>query len=339
MNSRELMHAWAHQTRPHRTAGNVKFTGPALYSYSTIIGRIYTRNARRQVGESGLDTGARERFVLLSERRYSSTTAKHLNYAASAVSHLSTVRVPHVTTHRYEDRAPTREQHRANFDFLVAEAARMLKEAQRVQRMHGVEWRVVCARQHLNSAADYSAFFGLRWKAPAFPHLEWTNAQIRAERIANPNLAFLDKRERARAKRVERKAEQDRLKVERATIANNALRTDWRLGGAFGVAHHSGRTFGPVMLRVNGDQIETSLGACVPIADARHVWQLIEAVRASGFPRSRGLSRVLQGVEIGGYGVDAIDADGTLKAGCHTIPYSELRAMARTLGLIERGQR
>lgn len=338
MNARELMHQWAHQTRPHRKSGNVSYDGPALYSYRACIAYLHTKHAHKRPGETGLDTGARSRFVLVSERRYSVTTAKHIKYAQSAVSHLPAATVPHV-------RPIGRNEHRANFDFIVGEAARMLKEAQRVQRAHGVAWRVNEARGYLRQAADYSAFFGLRWKAPAFPQLEWTNAQIRAERIENPNPASLDKRERKRAERAERKAERERQAAAQANIRIMAARTNWRLFNAFGdsglPAYGSYRMSrdNPVMLRVNGDTIETSLGARVPVAAAPMVWALVERHRRD-WPegrqfRTQGLARKFM---VGDYPIDEIEGDGTLHAGCHTIPYSELRAMARTLGLIERGQ-
>jgi hypothetical protein len=84
------------------------------------------------------------------------------------------------------------------------------------------------------------------------------------------------------------------------------------------------------MLRVNGEQIETSLGARIPLAAAPMVWNLVQrALGAGGFEPSHALGRL----KLGDYPLDRIDADGTLHAGCHAIPYSELEVMARRLGL------
>jgi hypothetical protein len=40
MNARELVHHWAHQTKPRGKASALSFEGPVIYSYSTAIGRI-----------------------------------------------------------------------------------------------------------------------------------------------------------------------------------------------------------------------------------------------------------------------------------------------------------
>lgn len=93
--------------------------------------------------------------------------------------------------------------------------------------------------------------------------------------------------------------------------------------------HAHGRVFGPVMLRVNGDEIETSMGARIPLAQAPRLWRAIEAVRASGVPyQHNGHS-----IHAGEFRIDRIEVDGTLQAGCHTIEHFELRAMARALHL------
>jgi hypothetical protein len=88
------------------------------------------------------------------------------------------------------------------------------------------------------------------------------------------------------------------------------------------------------MLRVNGEQIETSLGARIPLAAAPMVWNMVQRARRS----ESGLAPCNIGADrrprIGDYPLDRIDADGTLHAGCHTIPYSELSSMARALGLV-----
>lgn len=126
-----------------------------------------------------------------------------------------------------------------------------------------------------------------------------------------------------------------------------ARRTNWRLGGPFESHGHFARHFegGGVMLRLTKfadgpDMIETSMGARVPVAAAPMVWAAVQATRAgiigdAHHPRydateARIFKRL---VRIGDYPLDRIDADGTLHAGCHSIPYSELRAMARALNL------
>ena len=62
------------------------------------------------------------------------------------------------------------------------------------------------------------------------------------------------------------------------------------------------------------------------------VWHLVERARRRGIADSFDRRERIQ-ARIGDYPLDRIDADGTLHAGCHVIPYSELSAMARALGL------
>lgn len=109
--------------------------------------------------------------------------------------------------------------------------------------------------------------------------------------------------------------------------ARNAWRlhcAEWQ-SGAYGQLHTN-----PVMLRVDGEEIQTSQGARIPLAAAPMVWAKVERARKSGrCYEPSGLADVT----IGDYALTRIEADGTLVVGCHTIPYSELALMARTLGL------
>lgn len=85
----------------------------------------------------------------------------------------------------------------------------------------------------------------------------------------------------------------------------------------------------PCMLRVSGDQIETSLGARIPLAHAGRIWALVQACRSTGREYKANGHTEHAGV----YAIDSVAADGTLKAGCHSITYAELALLARTLNL------
>jgi hypothetical protein len=84
-----------------------------------------------------------------------------------------------------------------------------------------------------------------------------------------------------------------------------------------------------VFLRVSGDQIESSMGARIPLDHAPRIWALVQACRSSG----RAYQANGHTEHAGPYAIDSVSAQGELKAGCHTIPYAELELMARTLGL------
>jgi hypothetical protein len=333
MNNREVAHLWNAQARASAKGSNFYFEGPTIYSYGPHfpIARIHSKR--------------NDSLVLFNAARRSNSTSKHQSYTLRACSNRHVVTVPHVDP-RY------RNEHAANLDYLAAQQAGALKKAQRRQGAYTVEWDRNAADSARTAYTLYCAFFGIRRKALPTLEAEFNAAAARAERIENPDPASADKRERARAQRQQSTYAKRRLEqIDRALAArhqrheqfyaNMAARSDWRLFGAFDdqryVRQYFGRDSGPTMLRVNGDQIETSQGARVPVAVAPMVWNLVQRARtilaAEGGDAARWARNGTRRIQIGDYPLDRIDADGTLHAGCHVIPYSELSAMARELGL------
>lgn len=367
----EIPHKWAHQTQDNarNPQGNLYFRGDTLYSYrdSYPIAKIFKKKgARPSIGEHGagglLNATVRaahegKTLVLHVEDTYSATTAGHCSGARRATSHLPSITVPDVEPDNQYRHSP--EQHAINVRYLVELAAKHLDKAGRAMQLSSVTWRRDAAKQALADAQAYSAFFGIRRKVPAFPELAWNAAAARAGRIENPDPVSKDARERASAKRKAaaeqvteyRQAMAESMKVAghwigyRATVGKRwpkalarlvgekgrpwyhdmAERTNWRLN----IAHAQYARHGtPVMLRVNGEEIETSQGARIPLAAAPMVWNIVQRSLGKGF-----VPAGLGGVKIGDYPLTRIEADGTLVAGCHKIPHSELRSMARQLNL------
>lgn len=332
----EIPHKWAHQTQEsaRNPQGNLYFKGATIYSYrdSWPLARIYkcTKSAR----VLGRDTiSATVTLVLTSANKYSMTTTGHQCDVNRAASHLRQIAVPFVVP---GDHQPDKRDHDANLAYLAAEMKSRHEQAGRVMTALSVTWRAEeCAQLH-KAMADYMIFFGIRRKMPAL--LSFAAAFERARRIENPDPASLDKRERASAARKVRLRDRDEyLAEQRETLKRGAFyhvgatRNDWRLFGAFDGGWRNGRSvYGEsVMLRVNGDEIETSMGARIPASHAPRLWRVIERCRDTGIPyQHNGHTE-----HAGDYRVDSIDADGTLRAGCHVIPYSELAGMARKLGL------
>ncbi len=80
----------------------------------------------------------------------------------------------------------------------------------------------------------------------------------------------------------------------------------------------------PVGLRIVGDQVETSLGASVPLAHAAAGLALVRRIMQRGKPYQRNGHTV----HLGHYAIDSIAVDGTLHAGCHTILIEEINRIA-----------
>ncbi|MHB8388063.1 MAG: hypothetical protein ACYDBH_00615 [Acidobacteriaceae bacterium] len=333
----EVPHLWAHASQPdaRNPQGNLYFRGDTIFSYrdSWPLARIYS-NKRKGT------------LVLTNSETASITTSQHQAAVNRAVCHLPTIAVPFVL----------REQPGGNnIAALLRRAGECLLKAQRGRS----PWLVTNGREEAQlaykQAAQYQAFFGIRRKLPAFPASDWDAAAARMERLANPDPLSLDKRARATVKRRARALATLREKFESSLqqIAAYQAFGDpavWRAGGELPrkgypyVAYSlqcrfrsAGLILPPIkpfaydtLLRVRGDQIETSLGARIPLSFAPIIWRAVQKVLASGIAwRPNGHT-----LHAGTYAVDEISADGTLHVGCHTIRYSELELMARQLGYI-----
>lgn len=345
----EIPHKWAHQTqsRARNAQGNLFFNGPTIYSYreSWPLARIYTKRVRNAGHDEGsAKVHGEEKLVLSNCQKYSNTTAGQQHDVNRAVSHLHRIAVPNVEA-QYGT-ALSKKEHADNLRHLAVLAEFNLLKATRAMASSSVAVMRAIAFRAIQDSERYMEFFSIRRKAPAFPELAWNAAAARAERIENPDPASIDKRERASAERKRRNAERDaylaeqRRSIYAAKHARDfyrvgAARSSFRLGDAWG-EDYEGLRSSACMLRIAGEEIETSWGARVPLAAAPMVWNLVERARQAGGYESTGFGKALRSagrIKIGDYPLDRIDADGTLHAGCHTIPHSELRGMARALEL------
>jgi hypothetical protein len=87
----------------------------------------------------------------------------------------------------------------------------------------------------------------------------------------------------------------------------------------------------PCLLRLNGDTVETSWHASFRVKDAKLAFRLVERVRKSGQcwkPNGE------KSPALGHYKIDRVAADGTVRAGCHTVAWSEIERIAKELELI-----
>ena len=108
-----------------------------------------------------------------------------------------------------------------------------------------------------------------------------------------------------------------------------------RLKTKFGYGAIAQETFGsdakPYSTRPEAQEIETSWGARFPVADATTAFRFIQIIRKRGecyIPNGE------QAPKLGHYKIERIAADGTVRAGCHTVAWPEIESIARQLGLI-----
>jgi hypothetical protein len=82
-------------------------------------------------------------------------------------------------------------------------------------------------------------------------------------------------------------------------------------------------------VRIVGEELQTSWGIRVPLNRALAVYRLATLCRKNGhtyIPRKRQL--------IGTWALDGITSDGTVRAGCHIIPYRVQKEAAKLSGVL-----
>jgi hypothetical protein len=147
----------------------------------------------------------------------------------------------------------------------------------------------------------YAAFFDLSDVAvPESNELDalqsWIGAHEEEERRRREEAARLAEEER-------RRAQADRIQQFRAGDPN--------------VSYIAGVS---PMLRVVGDEVQTSLGARFPVSHARRGLAFIRKVRESG----REYVRNGHTIHLGNYLIDRIEPDGTVHADCHVVKWEEI---------------
>lgn len=321
-----VAHVWAQMTQDEGRShnGNFSFDGNTLYSYSTPIAQIHhTRH------------GA---VVLMTERSFSTTTnGKHKNAVWRATNYGRTLPVhvvpfigawggQAISSDRMSSDA---ERHAANVAYLVDQYE---QRKAKIARMRDI-WSTV--QEMLQSAHDeamaYARDFDL---TPPALDLAKDVADIEAKRAArearNADPAYQAKRERERAARERRQAEKERIAALAKFEREAEMRARWLEGGSIWGATLRTEN-GGALLRVKGDNLETSQGASVPLAHAVKVFRFVKACRDN----ARDWHRNGHTIRVGHFQVDRIAANGDFHAGCHFIEWSECERIARAIGVFD----
>lgn len=300
-NNHMVAHVWAQQSQPRGQShnGNLYFEGDTLYSY----GGHYPL-ARFVENDAG------QRAVLINSNPYSVTTSAHRSRAWRAVCGLGLpiFQVPGCT-----------DFHPFNLRALEREAVEAFERAGRM-RPHNRDYGFELANKALGIARDYAEFFGVPF--------DWEGAdQLRARWAAEAAEA----EERAREAREERE-QRYREQVAKDRAVQREQFEEWQRGErdnapwAYQVDED-----GSAYLRVNGDKLETSRGAEVPLEHAKRAFRLIKRCRDRGESwRPNGHS-----IHVGHFTVSEITADGSIRAGCHYITWPHIEAAAIAAGVFE----
>lgn len=301
-------HVWAQQSQPHGHSGSMSFDGDTLYSYRTPIARIVP-----------LTVGS---VALVTSQRYSITTSS---------KHMPTVRraLPETIRAFYVDnvRATSKREHSENLAALVLNYTRQLLH---FRRMLSEPYSYDHIEELSATAFAYADAFAL--DPPSINAMADIEAikEYRAAREARNNTPEgIAKRERSRAKREEYRANKEaRERAKRQAAINEAV-TRFRAGDPR--QGYIGGMDGGALLRVSndGERVETSQGATVPIADAKRAIAFVDRIRKAG----AGWKRNGERFPVGDFQLDSVDAVGNVRAGCHSIDWIEIEALANRLGV------
>ena len=229
-----------------------------------------------------LDDGS----VAIATDRYSNTTSKHQSYVRQATNHMVKHWIPRIKSPYELLRGHTIQCQRLYEKASVAKSKRdqyLLEAASLALNLNNY----LDAIKHTPSE-----------RAPISQEIDLV--AIRAAVKARGAIALAKKKEREAL----------------ASIAAKALIENWLMGGPYDYRIRSAG----VLLRVNGNAIETTQGASVPVDAALKMYALIK----------QGTGRRLHGHTIGAYTVTNCTST-ELTIGCHVIPMSEISRIAGVL--------
>ena len=287
-DNNEVCHVWAQQSQINGRSGSIFFEREIIYSY----GYHFPMAKFYQDKKAGT-------LILFTSKSYSSTTGKHKGSAYSAISHYTVIDCPQVIIEGYgRGLYHTRKSHKINISYFFDSIIENLGYAKRARKDSIKEYRYEDVKNLLKNVKTYINYFKCK-KLLSKKQKDILNSDnIEMDKVLNDVLQDKEKRE-AREKASILKHKKKQLKK----WLNNE--------------HFSGSLIGlPLFLRLSQDktEVETSLGARVPVREASILYKMIKS------------GKDVKGHKIGYYTV--IANNGVLKIGCHNIPKKEVDRFA-----------
>lgn len=292
----------------------------AYFAPGSDVNRIFS-HGRHYVAAAFVTTKKGERVVLINADTYSMTTGRHLSYIRRAIpDRYRTFTVPHPDP--AFKRGGSENFHADNIAYHVAQAVEFYAKGQRARIYK--QWNFDRAEAHLREAADYAATFGVKWKRPA--SLADAAAKLEADAKARAKAERKAREEREQRER-ERMAA---LRVEQAPLFAEWLAGNgWRVPSAYN-ADENGNAYVRRYREGERDELQTSQGASVPWEHALKAFRFIKLCRERGEAfHTNGRT-----VRVGHYRVDSIDAQGNMRAGCHSFAWEHMAALAEREGVL-----
>ncbi len=233
------------------------------------------------------------RAVLFTTRDYSATTAGHKCIVLRACRHLTVFHVRHVGD---TNRKGQLDEYRERYFSLARKYSRARSNKPRI---------LGSLRDLVDEANRFAQFFGLRCRLSLPADLSAMEAECKA----------VERRERERKQHTE--AQRRREALERVQ--------KW----VDGETDFIGQQVGPIRLRIKSEELQTSMGARVPLAHAVKAFRTIKRLHDNG----QAYERNGHTIHLGHFALDAVDAQGNVTAGCHFVEWPEIERIATIVGV------
>lgn len=293
----EVAHVWASRSQAEGRCSNVFFDGPNIYSYGRhfLIARFDDKR----------------RAVVMTDRRYSVTTAKHARLVRAAVSHMD---VHHVPYPEDLEKSAGELLGRIERAYVAAVGARGI-------RPNGLRE----LESLIDGAARTCATFKDDISSKACRNImTWKRRKDAGKLYPKKDLEAMTRRrvESCAQERARKKEQEERRAAEEARRNADQLKVldAWTRGESDERPYENWKSRLPTRLRVKDGRVETSRGAQITVRRAAALWALLCA------------GRDVAGATLDNYTVNSWDGSA-LVVGCHSIAADELRRMAAVLKL------
>lgn len=280
-SSDEVAHIWAKQSQSEgrNSAKNIFFVGKDIYSYGYhfCMGRIID-----------------DKTVLLTDRSYSNTTAKHLGQVRYAVNHFENkIYIPYPEKSLSANARAIINRIKTQLDIIGNNRRRQdtknYAKGQLASIVANVEKFAAATKEKINA--------------------RWSDKDLQKEFKLYFNAA-----------KSEKATEELSVKLNKLAIAKKKEETvkqlqaieDWKNGNGVIYIYTSDKVY----LREKNNEVETSKGARVSLQAAKILFEMIKA------------GKDIIGYKIDGYTV--LGMNGVLKIGCHEIERTEIERFAKT---------
>lgn len=279
----QLCHVWAQQTQPTGRSGSMFFEGNKIYSYGThYLAGIILKNKKGK------------QFAVLNSNSYSVTTSKHMGLVCSAVYGL----MPYFYSPSPNDLNCTLNHSEVRIQFKIDAYLKMKKVTSKEEIRNA--FATIHARQK-----EYNELRAILGKKPKF--------------ISTKKLDEIETHLKARLKRYQELntpdqiAKREKIKQAKTLKKQSESIAKFRAGENVLI-----RGLPYELLRVKGDEVQTSRGASVPLSQAIQLFKCIKSGKGEGL--------LLAGTQIGHFRLTDIYTQGAetvVTIGCHKILMSE----------------